>query len=61
VAPLHARKMAALLQAETGSERPIMLRYELKAGHSGGRSLTQDIEDSADQFSFLFWQLGVTP
>ncbi len=61
VAPLHARKMAALLQADTGSDRPILLRYELKAGHSGGRSLTQDIGDSVDQLSFLFWQLGVAP
>jgi prolyl oligopeptidase len=61
VAPLHARKMAALLQADTGSDRPILLRYELKAGHSGGRSLTQDIGDSEDQLSFLFWQLGVSP
>ena len=61
VAPLHARKMTALLQAETGSNRPILLRYELKAGHSGGRSLTQDIGDSVDELSFLFWQLGVAP
>jgi len=61
VAPLHARKMAALLQADTGSDRPVLLRYELKAGHSGGRSLTQDIGDSVDQLSFLFWQLGVAP
>jgi prolyl oligopeptidase len=61
VAPLHARKMAAMLQANTGSDRPILLRYELKAGHSGGRSLTQDIGDSVDELSFLFWQLGVAP
>ncbi len=61
VAPLHARKMVALLQADTGSNRPILLRYELKAGHSGGRSLTQDIGDSVDELSFLFWQLGVAP
>jgi len=61
VAPLHARKMAALLQADTGSDRPILLRYELKAGHSGGRSVTQDIGDSVDELSFLFWQLGVAP
>ncbi len=61
VAPLHARKMAALLQADTSSGRPILLRYELKAGHSGGRSATQDIGDSVDQLSFLFWQLGVSP
>ncbi len=61
VAPLHARKMAALLQADTGSDRPIMLRYELEAGHSRGRSSTQEIGDSVDELSFLFWQLGVAP
>lgn len=61
VAPLHARKMAAMLQAGTASDRPILLRYELKAGHSGGRSTTQDIGDSVDELSFLFWQLGVAP
>ncbi|MBV8842868.1 MAG: S9 family peptidase [Bryobacterales bacterium] len=60
VAPLHARKMAALLQANTASDRPILLRYELTAGHSGGRSVTQGISDATDMFSFLFEQLGVT-
>jgi prolyl oligopeptidase len=61
VAPLHARKMTALLQASTGSDRPIMLRYELAAGHAGGRSVTQDIGDSTDILSFLFWQLQTAP
>ena len=61
VAPLHARKMAALLQADTASDRPILLRYELTAGHSAGRSVTQGIGDSTDELSFLFWQLGVAP
>ena len=61
VAPLHARKMAALLQADTASGRPVLLRYELTAGHSAGRSVTQEIGDSTDELSFLFWQLGIAP
>jgi prolyl oligopeptidase len=61
VAPLHARKMAALMQADTASDRPILLRYELKAGHSAGRSVSQTIGDSTDQLGFLLWQLGVSP
>jgi len=61
VAPLHARKMTALLQSTTGSDRPILLRYELAAGHAGGRSVTQDIGDSVDSLSFLLWQLKVSP
>lgn len=60
VAPLHARKMAALLQAKTGSERPILLRYHLKAGHSGGKPISLQIEDNVEAFAFLFWQLGET-
>lgn len=59
VAPLHARKMAALLQWAQGGDRPILLDYDTKAGHSGGKPLSRQIEDSARQYAFLLWQLGV--
>jgi prolyl oligopeptidase len=62
VAPLHARKMAALLQAITGAdsaERPVILRYDTKAGHSGGLPVSKIIEDLADEMRFLFAQLGM--
>ncbi|MFQ5817769.1 MAG: prolyl oligopeptidase family protein [Terriglobia bacterium] len=59
VDPLHARKMAALLQSATGSKQPVLLRYDTKSGHSGGRPLSKQIEDSTDELHFLFWQLGV--
>jgi prolyl oligopeptidase len=61
VAPLHARKMTALLQASTGSDRPILLMYDTKSGHSGGRPVGQQIAEGTNILSFLFWQLGVTP
>lgn len=59
VDPLHARKMTARLQAATTSDRPILLRYDTKAGHSGGLPLSKQIEDLTDELSFLLWQLGV--
>jgi prolyl oligopeptidase len=59
VAPLHARKMSAILQANTGSDRPILLLYDTKSGHSGGRPVSKIIEDDTDILSFLFWQLKV--
>ena len=59
VDPLHARKMAALLQASTASERPILLHYDTKAGHSGGLPIDRQIEDNADQLAFLAWQTGI--
>ena len=61
VAPLHARKMAALLQASTGSDRPVLLHYDTKAGHSGGLPAPKVIEDLTSEMRLLFWQLGMGP
>jgi len=59
VAPLHARKMAARLQAANGSARPILLLYDTKSGHSGGRPVNKIIEEDTDILSYLFWQLRI--
>ncbi len=65
VDPMHAKKMAALMQAEAANgqsrDRPILLRIESKAGHGAGKPLAKQIEEGVDVYSFLFWQLGVTP
>lgn len=58
VDPLHARKMTALMQADAGSNRPIILHYELKAGHSAGVSITQLVSDTADELAFLWNESG---
>jgi prolyl oligopeptidase len=59
VAPLHARKMAARLQAANGSDQPILLLYDTKSGHSGGRPVNKIVEEYTDILSYLFWRLGV--
>jgi len=65
VDPMHAKKMAALLQAEAKNgdsrQKPILLRIETKAGHGQGKPVTKQIEESTDVYSFLFWQLGIKP
>ena len=58
VAPLHARKMTALLQAKTGSDNPILLMYDTEAGHSGGRPLSATIAELAAQMRFALATLG---
>ena len=58
VAPLHARKMAARMQRKTGSDRPVMLMYDTEAGHSGGKPVSRQIEDTTDELLFLLWQTG---
>jgi prolyl oligopeptidase len=59
VDPCHARKMAALLQADTGSDYPILLRYETKAGHGAGKPISKIVEAQADEWAFLMNELGV--
>jgi prolyl oligopeptidase len=61
VHPLHARKMAALLQANTGSDsaaEPILLYIDRDAGHGAGKPLEARVREAVDQWSFLMWQTG---
>jgi len=63
VDPMHAKKMAAEMQAQAkngqSKTRPILLRIEQKAGHGAGKPVAKQIEEFTDVYSFLFWQLGV--
>jgi prolyl oligopeptidase len=61
VDPLHARKMTALLQAESKSGRPILLHYSASGGHSAGVSVDQQIQDYADELTFLWTETGQPP
>ena len=62
VDPMHAKKMAALMQAEAANgrsrERPILLRIDTKAGHGAGKPIAKQVDDLTDIYSFLFWQVG---
>jgi prolyl oligopeptidase len=64
VDPMHAKKMAALMQASAkngrSKTRPILLRIEAKAGHGAGKPVAKQIEEFTDVYSFLFWQLGTS-
>ncbi len=60
VDPMNARKMTALMQASTGGDRPILLHYSIKGGHSAGVSLTQLVEDQADELGFLWTETSET-
>ncbi len=59
VDPAHARKMAALMQADNGSTNPIILRYDTKGGHTGIGSVDKVIDQQVDQMSFIADRLGV--
>ncbi len=57
VDPLHARKMAALVQETTGSENPVLLRIEFEAGHGAGKPVAKIVAAQAEVWSFFAWQL----
>ena len=59
VAPWESAKLTARLQSATTSGKPILLRVEYEAGHGIGSTKTQVEQETADEWSFLFWQLGV--
>jgi prolyl oligopeptidase len=60
VVPAHSLKYAAALQAAQAGNNPILIRVDTKSGH-GASSTTKAIEQTADIYSFLMWNLGVTP
>ncbi|HKC49568.1 MAG TPA: prolyl oligopeptidase family serine peptidase, partial [Myxococcota bacterium] len=61
VDPMHARKMAALMQAATAQDPDacVLLRVERDAGHGVGKPLDKQVEDLADQYSFFTSRLGL--
>jgi prolyl oligopeptidase len=60
VVPAHSFKYAAALQAAQSGDNPILIRIDTKSGH-GASSTTKSIEQTADLYSFIFYNLGVTP
>jgi len=51
-------KMAARLQAATGSGKPVLLRVDFDAGHGMGSTKSQAVGEQADVWSFFLWQMG---
>jgi len=61
VYPAHSFKFAAALQYAQGSDAPILLRVESKAGHGAGRPTDKIIDEVADRYAFLVKNLNFTP
>lgn len=59
VVPAHSFKFAAELQhKQQKNGNPILIRIDSKAGHGAGKPTTKLIEDAADLWSFLLWNVG---
>ena len=59
VVPAHSFKFAAELQSKQQKDgNPTLIRIDSKAGHGAGKPTTKLIEDAADMWSFILWNLN---
>lgn len=61
VVPAHSFKFAATLQEKQACDNPVLIRIETKAGHGAGKPTAKIIDESADVYSFVFYNLGMKP
>ena len=68
VVPAHSFKFAATLQeCQTATQQqssqplpPVLIRIDTKAGHGGGKPLAKVLEEQADIYSFILYNMGLT-
>lgn len=61
VVPAHSFKFIATLQEKNTGPNPVLIRIESKAGHGAGTPVSKIIEEVADQWSFMFYNMDVSP
>ncbi len=61
VVPAHSFKYAATLQAADTGKNPKLIRIDSDAGHGAGKPIAKVIDEYTDIYSFIFYNLGITP
>lgn len=61
VVPAHSFKYAAALQAANTGDAPKIIRIDSKAGHGAGKPISKVIDEYADIYSFIMYNMGVEP
>jgi prolyl oligopeptidase len=67
VVPAHSFKFAATLQeCQTLTQQnsktalpPVLIRIDTKAGHGGGKPLAKVLEEQADIYGFIMYNMGM--
>jgi prolyl oligopeptidase len=60
VVPGHSFKFAATMQADQAGAAPVLIRIETKAGHGAGKPISKIIDQTADEWSFVAYNLGMS-
>ncbi|RLD31680.1 MAG: S9 family peptidase, partial [Bacteroidetes bacterium] len=61
VVPAHTFKFMATLQEKNSGKNPVLIRIETRAGHGAGKPTSKQIEEAADIYSFIMFNLGMNP
>lgn len=61
VVPLHSFKYIAALQEEYKGPNPVLIRIDTKAGHGMGKPTDKIIEEWADVWAFMFYNMEIEP
>ncbi|MBC7571542.1 MAG: S9 family peptidase [Spirosoma sp.] len=59
VVPAHSFKYAATLQENYKGANPVLIRVDVNSGH-GASNTKKNIETTADIYSFILWNMGIT-
>ena len=59
VVPGHSFKFAATLQADQAGPAPVLIRVETKAGHGAGKPISKQIDEIADAWAFVAYNLNM--
>ena len=59
VVPAHSFKYTAALQAAQTGPEPKIIRIDTKAGHGGGKPISKVLEEQADIYSFILYNMGL--
>lgn len=59
VVPAHSFKFAATMQANQQGDNPVLIRIDKNAGHGSGKPTDKQIEEFADIWAFVFYNLGM--
>jgi prolyl oligopeptidase len=60
VVPAHSFKFAATLQACNSGLHPTLIRIDSKAGHGGGKPISKVLEEQADIYGFIMYNLKMS-
>ena len=59
VVPAHSFKFASRLQEYNAGNNPVLIRIETNAGHGAGKPTSKQLDETADIWSFVMYNLGM--